>query len=315
MAQQMTEAAQLLYERINRVVQGKPEVNRLILATVLAGGHVLIEDVPGVGKTRLALALAGALGGEFRRVQCCVDLMPSDLTGVNIYHPGEQRFQFVPGPVFSHVMLADELNRASPRTQAALLEAMEEHAVTVDGKRYALPEPFVVIATQNPAEQQGTFPLPEAQLDRFAVAVTLGYPDADTEHGLLTAAMRDVSGTDDGKIEQAAESLRTWQTLREKIRGVFVDDSLLRYMVAVVRDTREHPELALGVSPRGSLWWMKVSQALAFVSGRSFVTPSDVQASAVATLAHRVKPKKGASRRQEVCALIAAVLAQHALPD
>jgi MoxR-like ATPase len=258
---------------------------RLVLATLLAGGHVLLEDVPGVGKTLLARTLAEALGGDWKRVQFSPDMLPSDITGVSIFHPGSGDFRFVRGPLFAHVLLADEINRASPRTQASLLEAMEEGRVTIDGHTHPLPIPFLVIATQNPVEHQGTFDLPEAQLDRFAVCVSLGYPGPEEELELLTREIgRSAHPLSRPPLTDHA-TLLTWQA---EVRSVRVDESLQRYMVDLAGRTRAHSTIVLGVSPRGCLIWQRISQALAWLDGRQFVVPDDVKQAALPVLAHRI---------------------------
>jgi len=266
------------------VIKGKSEQLKLLLISILAGGHSLLEDVPGVGKTTLAKALAKTFAGEFRRVQFTPDLLPTDILGSSIYNPKTGEFNFKEGPVFSHVVLADEINRASPRTQSALLEAMSEGQVTTEGSTVTLPDPFVVIATQNPVEFHGTYPLPEAQLDRFLVRFTMGYPDADAELQMLT-----------GQREQhplsALKSVADFQELsemRKKVRQVKISEDVSRYILAIIRATREEPRFKLGSSPRGSLALYKACQALAYCEERDFVTPDDVKALVTPVLAHRV---------------------------
>jgi MoxR-like ATPase len=299
-----------LLESLQSVIIGKEPTLRLVVGALLAGGHVLLEDVPGVGKTLLARTLAQAVGGAWKRVQCSPDLMPSDITGVNIFHPGSGEFRFVEGPIFANVLLADELNRASPRTQASLLEAMEEGRVTVDGLAHALPAPFLVIATQNPVEHHGTFPLPEAQLDRFAIAVSMGYPNEAEEAALLA---RSIGAAPTRPVESSVSpaQLAEWQAA---VRAVRVEESLQTYIVRVAARTRAHPQIAIGVSPRGSLQWLRLSQAMAWLDGRDFVTPDDIRRTAEPVLAHRLMLAHrtgGAERRK----LVAAVLADIAVPD
>jgi MoxR-like ATPase len=302
---------QALLARLNEAVIGKPEPIRLVVAALLAGGHVLLEDVPGVGKTLLARTLAGALGGGWKRVQCSPDLLPGDITGVNVFHPGSGEFRFVPGPLFAHVVLVDEVNRASPRTQASLLEAMEEGHVTLEGVTRELPRPFLVIATQNPVEHHGTFPLPEAQLDRFALAVSLGYPTPDEELRLLQREAVAPPATDEAVPLLSPERLLLWQA---DVRTVTLEPSLQRWIVEVAARSRQPGQAALGISPRGSLVWQRVAQALAWLDGRGFVTPDDVVRAAVPVLAHRlVLPgRQGGSARRE---RVESLLREIAVPD
>jgi MoxR-like ATPase len=299
-----------LLESLQGVIIGKEPTLKLVVGALLAGGHVLLEDVPGVGKTLLARTLSQAVGGEWKRVQFSPDLLPSDITGVNIFHPGSGEFRFVRGPLFANVLLADEINRASPRTQASLLEAMEEGRVTVDGHTHDLPAPFLVIATQNPVEHHGTFPLPEAQLDRFAIAVSLGYPTEAEEASLLN---RSIGAGQQPAVPAAMtpEQLSAWQ---EAVRAVRVDDSLQAYIVRVAGRTRAHSQIAMGVSPRGSLQWLRLSQAMAWMDGRDYVTPDDLRRTAVPVLSHRLMltHRAGLAARRE---LVLQVLAEIAVPD
>jgi MoxR-like ATPase len=301
-----------LLESLQAAIIGKEPTLRLVVATLLAGGHVLLEDVPGVGKTLLARTLAHAVGGEWKRVQFSPDLLPNDITGVNVFHPGNGEFRFIPGPIFANVLLADEINRASPRTQSSLLEAMEEAHVTIDGHTHALPSPFLVIATQNPVEHHGTFPLPEAQLDRFAISVSLGYPTAAEELALLArAADRPTNAAPVGRSAASPEELLRWQAA---VREVRVDAALQGYIVRVVQRTREHPAIALGVSPRGSLLWQRLAQALAWLDGRDYVVPDDLKQAAVPVLAHRLllAGRTGVQARRDA---IEAILAELPIPD
>ena len=280
--------AQTLVAELSRVVLGQPEAVRDAVAALVARGHVLLEGVPGTAKTLLVRALSLTLGLEFRRIQFTPDLMPSDITGVNLLS-GQGHFTFRPGPIFGDLVLGDEINRAPAKTQAALLEAMQERRVTVDGTSHRLPEGFTVFATQNPIEFEGTYPLPEAELDRFLVKVVVGYPAQDVEEGILDRVLggfeADLPPT--YGISQVAESA-TLGRLREACRRVRVEPSLVRYIVAVVRATRSASVLTLGASPRGSVALLKMAQAAALLDGRSYVVPDDVKALAPAVLRHRV---------------------------
>jgi MoxR-like ATPase len=277
-------------DNIGRVVRGKPEVIRLAVVSLLAGGHILIEDVPGVGKTTLAQALARSLGLSFQRIQFTSDLLPSDILGVSIFSQKSQQFEFVPGPVFANVVLADEINRATPKTQSALLEAMSEGKVSVERNRFALPAPFLVIATQNPLEHQGTFPLPESQLDRFAMSLHLGYPPKDEERALL------LSGGVQGILDQLAAVVDREEilALQHEAAGVVVSEKLAGYVLDIAEATRGGGEFLLGVSTRGAQGLFRAAQALALCEGRRFVVPDDVQRLAVPVLAHRVVLRHGA---------------------
>jgi MoxR-like ATPase len=279
-------AVEGLRRRLNRALRGKGPVIEAVLACLLARGHLLIEDLPGLGKTTLAKALAAGVGGRFARVQCTPDLLPGDITGFSVFNQKTREFEFLPGPVFAEVLLADEVNRATPRTQSALLEAMAEGQVTVDNVRHALPETFFVIATQNPVEHRGTYPLPEAQLDRFAMKLRVGYPDAADEMDLLEAAVGSRRGGDDDEGPSLAPG--QLRALQDAASAVAVDAKLRRYLVELAAATRKHPQVTLGLSPRGLLIWQRVAQARAFLRGRAFVTPDDVQDAAGPVLGVRL---------------------------
>ncbi|MEZ5117540.1 MAG: MoxR family ATPase [Candidatus Nanopelagicales bacterium] len=273
-----------LADSVNGFIQGKASVVDLALTCLLAEGHLLVEDVPGVGKTSLARSIAGSLGASWQRIQFTPDLLPSDVTGVSVYHQGTGEFAFHPGPVFAHVVLADEINRASPRTQSALLEVMEERTVTVDGAPNNVPRPFIVIATQNPVEMDGTYPLPEAQLDRFMMKTSLGYPDRSAETAVLAQhhagrKVADVSSVSD------AEHVATMVATAE---SVHVAPSVMDYVVRLVSATREHPQVRLGASPRGSVNLLRSTRVRAASLGRPYVVPGDVQELALPVLGHRI---------------------------
>ncbi len=275
---------------VGRVIRGKPEAVRLAVISLLAQGHVLIEDVPGVGKTTLAQALARSVGLAFQRVQFTSDMLPSDIIGVSIYDQKDQGFEFVPGPLFANVVLADEINRATPKTQSALLEAMSERKVSVERKRYALPEPFVVLATQNPLEYHGTFPLPESQLDRFMISLELGYPPPDEERALLLSGGVEEVLADLVPVLTKSEVLE----LQRAVRQVRVVDKLASYVLALVSATREGHDFLLGVSTRGAQSLFRATQALALCHGRDYAVPDDVQTVAGPVLAHRIILRRGA---------------------
>lgn len=278
------EVVRRLRENIQKVIIGKDEMIELTLVAVLCEGHLLLEDVPGIGKTTLARALAVSLGCTFRRIQFTPDLLPSDVTGLNWFNQKEQAFEFRPGPIISHVVLADEINRATPRTQSALLEAMQERQITVDGVTRPLPRPFLVMATQNPVELEGTFPLPEAQVDRFQLRVALGYPTQEEENAILER-FRATDPLPDLEAVTNPEEILQLQAERREIR---VEESVRDYIVRVSRATREHPEIELGASPRASLALYWASQAWAAIHGRDFVLPDDVKFMAPHVLTHRL---------------------------
>jgi MoxR-like ATPase len=279
-----THRATQLETELRKVIRGQDEVIRLALVAVFAHGHLLIEGVPGVGKTTLAHALARALDCSFQRIQFTSDLLPSDVVGISIYSAIEQKFEFKPGPVFANVLLADEINRTTPKTQSALLEAMNEGQVTVDGASHPLPQPFLVIATQNPVEHHGTYPLPESQLDRFLMRAHMGYPEGESEREILRSEAGAAQLDSIQTVLTAAEVLE----MQDEVSQVRVDDSLVEYALEIVRRTRDSQYLSLGVSPRGSLALYRAAQAMAFLDGRSFVTPEDVKTLAVPVFAHRV---------------------------
>jgi MoxR-like ATPase len=273
-----------LIENVERVVMGKREVIELITVGLLAQGHILIEDVPGVGKTMLARALSKSLGCTFRRIQFTPDMLPTDVTGVSIFNQKTREFEFRPGPIMAQVVLADEINRATPKTQAALLEAMQELQVTVDGVTYPLPRPFLLMATQNPIEYEGTFSLPEAQLDRFLMRIQLGYPDPSDEIAILDSQQHVHPLTEIGQVVEV-EALITAQ---EKLKDVYVDPLVKRYIVDILNQTRRHDDTYLGASPRGSLALYRTGQTRAAMLGRDYVIPDDIKALAAPVLAHRL---------------------------
>jgi MoxR-like ATPase len=276
--------AQTVVENVERVIVGKREAIELVMVALLCEGHVLIEDVPGTGKTMLARAVAASLGLSFKRLQCTPDLLPNDITGVSVFNQRSGEFEFRPGPAFVHVLLTDEINRATPRTQSALLESMGEGQVTVDGVTHALNRPFLVLATQNPIEYEGTFPLPEAQLDRFLLKLSVGYPSPEDEGQILLNLQREHPITAIGQVVDGARLL----DLQREVWEVHVDDTVRDYVVRLIHATRAHSDLALGASPRGSLALFKTAQALAALRGRDYVLPDDVKTLAVPALVHRL---------------------------
>ena len=294
MVAQVAEAAASVKESIGRVLVGKEGVVELTLAAVLSGGHILVEDVPGIGKTTLARALAGSLDCEFKRIQFTPDLMPSDITGIHYYNQKSSEFEFRPGPIIAQVVLADEINRATPRTQSALLEAMGERQLTIDEVTVSLPAPFLVIATQNPVELEGTFPLPEAQLDRFLVRLQLGYPDESEEEEML---VRFESADPLSNLVPVASGsqILEFQALTQR---VYVDPVLRNYTVRIAQATRQHPEVELGASPRATLGLYRCSQALAIIRGREYVTPDEIKELAPFTLGHRIILRSQARLRE-----------------
>ncbi len=282
--QDLATAVQKVVGNVERVIVGKAEPVAFSLIAVICHGHVLIEDVPGVGKTVLTKAIARSIGCSFKRIQFTPDLLPSDVTGVSIYNQKNANFEFRPGPIMSQIVLADEVNRATPKTQSALLEAMEEGQVTIDGTTYHLPTPFMVMATQNPIEYEGTFPLPEAQLDRFMMTIKLGYPKPADEVNILNSQQHHHPLDDLSQIMTAEELV----TIQQQVRAVHVDPSIREYIVAIANATRTHQNIYLGASPRGSLALFRATQALAAMRGRGYVIPDDVKLLVKPTLAHRI---------------------------
>jgi len=302
------DAAERVTANVEQVIIGKRQVIELALVAVLCEGHILIEDVPGTGKTTLAKALARSLGCSFQRIQFTPDLLPSDVIGVYFFNQKAQEFEFRPGPIMAQVVLADEINRATPRTQAALLEAMQECQVSVDLDTKPLPRPFLVLATQNPIELEGTFPLPEAQVDRFLMKIRLGYPDEDDENGILLRYERE----DPLGVLQPVLDPATLLELQYSVRSVQVEESVRQYVVRVTRATREHPAVELGVSPRGTLALYRTSQALAALRGREYVIPDDIKYLSPSVLTHRIiiQPQtrlRGRTAEQVIAEIVDAV--------
>ncbi|MBF2067456.1 MAG: MoxR family ATPase [Calothrix sp. C42_A2020_038] len=285
----MRDKIDALTQNLAQTIVGKNTSIRLVLVALLGGGHALLEDVPGVGKTLLAKSIARSIDGKFQRLQCTPDLLPTDITGTNIWNPRSGEFSFLSGPVFTNVLLADEINRATPRTQSALLEVMEEQQVTIDGVSRPVPSPFFVIATQNPIEYQGTFPLPEAQMDRFMLSLSLGYPSENEELQMLKRSL------DDDKLSnlEPCITLEEVAQLRRLCRSVKIDTSLQQYILDLVRATRQDEEITLGISPRGTVALQRAAQALAFLLGRDYVIPDDIKFLAPHVLCHRLIPVGG----------------------
>ncbi|MGC9400033.1 MAG: AAA family ATPase [Anaerolineae bacterium] len=297
---------------IERVIVGKRHTVMQVIVGLLSQGHLLIEDVPGVGKTMLARSLARSVGGSFGRIQFTPDMLPSDVTGVSIFNKTTETFVYQPGPVMSNILLVDEINRATPKTQSALLEAMEERQVTVDGVTHALPEPFMVLATQNPIEYEGTFPLPEAQLDRFLMRISLGYPDLKDEIEVLDRQQYRHPIVD---LEPVA-SLEELREAQQAIREVYVSPPVKEYIVRLIRRTRDHPDVYLGASPRGSLTLYRTGQARAASYGRDHVLPDDIKTLAVPALAHRIILAPGARlREQRAESIVAEILDETPIPE
>jgi MoxR-like ATPase len=288
-------ALQELQTTLNRKVVGKEKSIELVLIALLAGGHVLLEDVPGVGKTLLAKSLAQAIEGRYHRIQCTPDLLPTDITGTNIWHPGSREFEFMAGPIFTNILLADEINRATPRTQAALLEVMAEGQATIDGQTRLIERPFFVIATQNPVEYQGTFPLPEAQMDRFMLCMSLGYPDGAQELRMLQGVADREAPVQAKPCMTSGELLELWQ----RCRAIRVEASIQQYVVNLVQATRINQDVLLGVSPRGTIALQQAAQARALLHGRDYVIPDDVKFLAPYILTHRIVTN-GSKRSSQV---------------
>ncbi|MBK8985952.1 MAG: MoxR family ATPase [Chloroflexi bacterium] len=307
MIQDIQRFAEEIIGNVERVIIGKRDVLELLLVALLCEGHVLLEDVPGVGKTMLARAIAISLGVDFKRLQCTPDLLPNDVTGVSVFDQKQQAFTFIPGPTFTHILLADEINRATPRTQSALLEAMGERQVTVDGVTRELERPFFVMATQNPVEYEGTFPLPEAQLDRFFMKLSLGYLDEATENQMLL----NLGGVHPIETIQAVRDGRQLPDLASQVWQIHVDDSLRQYIVSLVFATRRHKAVSLGASPRGSLALYRASQAYAALHGREFVLPDDIKKLVIPVLAHRcIVHPESALRGTKIETILADILTE-----
>jgi len=308
--QDVQDFAESVIDNVERVIVGKRESIELVVVALLCEGHVLIEDVPGVGKTMLARSIAISLGCTFKRLQCTPDLLPNDVTGVSVFNQKNGEFEFRPGPAFVNILLADEVNRATPRTQSALLESMGEYQVTVDGVTRPLPRPFLVLATQNPIEYEGTFPLPEAQLDRFLMRLGLGYPGYDDEQQILLNLRREHPIESLGQVVDGTRLL----DLQKDIWEVNVDETLRAYIVRLIRATREHPDLALGASPRASLGLYKAAQALAAIRGMDYVLPDHIKQLVTAVVGHRlmIKPES-ALRGRDAAGVLAGLVEQTVL--
>ena len=304
--------AQSIAGEMARVIEGKPQQIRMAVAVLLAEGHLLIEDVPGVGKTVLAKSLGRAISGDVKRIQFTPDLLPSDVTGVSVYNQSTREFEFKPGGIFAHIVVGDEINRASPKTQSALLEAMAEGQVSADGHTYQLSEPFMVIATQNPIEMEGTYPLPEAQRDRFMARITMGYPARRAEVAMLT---HNAGGDQLAGITPVTDAAAVAAAIRA-IRTVYVAPVINDYIVAIVEGTRRHPDLRLGASPRASLHLMRAARVEAALAGRDYVIPEDVRSLAVSVLAHRVLPTVEAQvSRRDPESIVGAIVEATAAPN
>ena len=300
-----------LKRAIGRIVKGKDETISMAIVALIAEGHLLIEDVPGVGKTTLGHALARSLDCNFHRIQFTSDLLPSDVLGVSIFNPNRNEFEFKPGPIFSNIVLADEINRTTPKTQSALLEAMNENQVTIENVTYALPRPFMVLATQNPVEHHGTYPLPESQLDRFLMKIEVGYPDAQAEKEILKKYTNGNNHQAVQPVLNPAEVL----SLQNESRNVHIDENLIDYMIEIVNQTRKHPEIELGISPRGTVALCRSVQARALLEGRSFVIPDDVKRLAPLVFGHRlIVVRTGTKARSDAQTILKEILAQIPVP-
>ncbi|MBN1305483.1 MAG: MoxR family ATPase [Anaerolineales bacterium] len=297
---EVQEFAKQVIDNVEKVIIGKRSAIELIMVALFCEGHVLLEDVPGSGKTMLARSVATSLGSSFKRIQCTPDLLPNDITGVSIFNQKSTEFEFRQGPIFVNFLLADEINRATPRTQSSLLEAMQEQQVTVDGVTRKLPRPFLVLATQNPIEYEGTFPLPEAQLDRFLMRISLGYPNQKDERQILINLRREHPITNLEKVVDGNDLLK----FQEQIWDIHVDETLQEYIVRLASNTREHPDLALGISPRGSLALFKAAQAFAAIRGREHVLPDDIKYLVPVTLSHRIIVKPEAELRGKTAQVV-----------
>lgn len=299
-------------ENLEKVIIGKREVIKLALSSLFAGGHLLIEDVPGTGKTTLALGIAKSIGGVFKRIQFTSDLLPSDIIGVTIYSQKNEAFEFKPGPIFANIVLADEINRTTPKTQSALLESMNENQVTVDNKTYSLPKPFMVIATQNPLEIYGTYPLPESQLDRFMMRIKMGYPPSEKEKEII------ISHKFSRPLDQISAVISPEEVLdiQRKIKNVKVSNELLDYIVEIIKRTRNSEVIKIGASPRASILFSRACQAYAFVNGRDYVIPDDIKTLTIPILVHRIIPKGkiGDGRREEVEDIIKDIILKISVP-
>lgn len=297
-------------ENIEKVIIGKHDKIKLVLTALLAGGHVLLEDTPGTGKTRLAKAIAASVEGQFKRVQFTPDLLPTDVTGINIYNQKIQEFEFIPGPVFTNILLADEINRATPRTQSCLLEAMAERQVTTDGVTRKLSNPFFMIATENPIETTGTFPLPEAQLDRFDLKISMGFPRAEEERILLDSY---IEGDPAGNLSPVC-TLTDLINLQEKVKDIYLHNDVRKYIIDIVQATRHHEQVALGVNPRGLLSLARLSQSYALLNGRSYVIPEDVKYLVKPCLGHRLLSLSGSSGRALACSVLDDIMSTIPVP-
>ena len=310
-AQEIADAAAAIRDNVQLAIVGKDDVIEYTLAALFSAGHILVEDVPGIGKTTLARSLANSLDCEFRRIQFTPDLMPSDITGIHYYNQHNGQFEFRPGPVISQVVLADEINRATPRTQSALLEAMAERQVTIDQDTVLLPAPFLVLATQNPIELEGTFPLPEAQIDRFLLRLRLGYPSEDDEQAMLER-FEDADPLGDLRPVASADDVLRIQGM---VRRIYIDPVLRSYLVRVIRATRGHPDVELGASPRATLGLFRCAQALAGIRGQEYVTPDEIKSLAAPALAHRIILKSMARLRERTQeSIVAEVLEEQSVP-